>query len=106
MGELRFKDKKAFNQAVNRHVKPIIEKEKVKIVKDIWASIEPVISTCLYEAYGFGEVRQQKFFKYLKEHMLCLEEGYTVLEMYLRWCKDHNYSIYEVGQEDENGKTI
>lgn len=102
MAEIRFKSKKEFNKAVNKHIDTVLEERKQTVTKDVLTALIPIISTCMYEAYGFGEVRQAKFFKYFSEHMECIEKGYTALEMYEKWCQDHNYMLYEM--EDTNEK--
>jgi len=106
-GTMIFENVKEFNEAVNRKYKPLIEEEikkyqanleiaKREATKDALIMLLPIVSTALYEAYNFGEKRQEKFIEYFLTHMACINQGITDLEQYREFCKDQGYKYFNV----------
>ena len=96
-GSITFKNKHELKIEINKHLKPILAKAKEEITENIEAMLIPIISTCLNEAFGMGEVRQDKFMKLFDTHMECLNDGVTSLDQYEEWCIDKGYKFYKKG---------
>lgn len=105
--QIVFRNKKEFNQAVNRKFKPLINEEikkyhanleqaKIKATEDALMFILPLCCTVLNEVYGFGSKRQEKFIEYFIKHMECLEEGVTDIEQYKEYCKENRVKFFDV----------
>lgn len=115
-GRLIFDDIKDLNTEINRRIKPKVDKAieeyhsmlesevgKVKVQATLDAStlMLPIISTCLYEAYGFGVKRIEKFVEYFNKHLECINDGITTPDQYQEWCKEQGYKCLIVEAEDE-----
>lgn len=114
--QIVFKDKHAFLQEINKRFKPLIdeeivkynatmakeiEKAKIEATKEAMMLILPMSCNALYEAYGIGEKRMEKFLEYFKIHLECLNKGVTDLNDYAKWCEDNKIKFFDV-MEVEN----
>ena len=101
-----FRNKKEFNAAVNKKIKPLInaeiekyhknlEQAKIDATNEALVLLLPIVCTSLYEAFGFAEVRQDKFLDYFSIHMQCIEDGVTSLDQYQQWCQDNNVRYFK-----------
>lgn len=99
-GEIHFKNQAELSAETKRRVDLLIKKETDKIqdklMKTVMLLMLPISCTALYEAYGFAEVRQQKFIDYFIKHMSCINEGIVNLEQYKEFCKDQGYKYFDV----------
>lgn len=99
-GEIHFKNMAELNAETNRRIKLILEKEikkyKQAATKEALILLLPLVCTALYEAYGFGEKRQEKFINYFQMHMECINDGITELEQYRAWCVEQGYKYFDV----------
>ncbi|MBP1924614.1 hypothetical protein J2Z76_000467 [Sedimentibacter acidaminivorans] len=101
-----FNNKKEFNEAVNKKFKPLInaeveklhaayakemEEAKIQATMDASTMMLPLIATSLYEAYGFGQKRIEKFIEYFNKHLECIGDGITSADQYEDWCKEKGY---------------
>jgi hypothetical protein len=110
-----FNNKKEFNEAVNKKFKPLINAEVVKLQAAYAKEIEgvkaqatldastmllPMIATSLYEAYGFGQKRIERFVEYFNKHLECISDGVTTADQYEDWCKEKGYDCLIMEAED------
>lgn len=108
-----FRNKKEFNEAVNKKFKPLInaeiekyhnnlEQAKIKSTKEALILLLPIACTAIHEAYGFAEKRQEKFIEYFTTHMQCINDGITDIQQYKDWCIENKIKYFEVVEiEDE-----
>ena len=73
-----------------------IEKAKIEATKEAMMLILPMSCNTLYEAYGIGEKRMEKFLEYFKIHLECLNKGITDLNDYAKWCEDNKIKFFDV----------
>lgn len=106
-GQIIFDNIKDLNEEINRKYKPKIDAaireyhETLKVAKreatkDALILLLPIGCTALYEAYGFGEKRQDRFIEYFSTHMECIDKGITEIEQYREWCKEQGYKYFDV----------
>lgn len=106
-GQIIFDSTLDLTQEINRRVQPLIDKEiekyhanleqaKIEATKEALILLLPIACTSLYEAYGFGEVRQQKFIDYFVKHMECVNMGVTDLEQYREFCVEQGLKYFEM----------
>lgn len=106
-GNIIFPDMKNVTDFFNIKAKPMIEEaienyhskvEEVKqdATKEALILLLPIVCTSLYESYGFGEKRLQKFIEYFLIHMECINNGVTDLQQYKDFCKDQNWRFFDM----------
>jgi short-subunit dehydrogenase involved in D-alanine esterification of teichoic acids len=104
-----FKDRKEFNEAVNRKFKPLLDaeiekynatlKEEIKKIKmqELIETILPVISTTLYETYKFADKKQEPFMQKLVDNIQeCINQGIFDTEEYKEFCKQKNKRYFDM----------
>ena len=90
--ELNLKTK----ELVRKEVAKLIDEAKRKSTEEALTLILPMACNALYECYGFGEKRLEKFIDQFMLHMECLQDGVTGLDDYAKWCKDQGYKFIDV----------
>ena len=116
---IRTKDKKIIYDSIkevsedfNRRAKPMIdeaiadyhkklEQAKQESTKEALILLLPIVCTSLYEAYNFGEVRQQKFIDYFVRHMECINLGVTDIEQYREFCVEQGLKFFDIEGVEE-----
>lgn len=103
-GEIHFKSQAELSIETKKRVETLIDKElekvKLQATKDAGNIMLPVIATALYEAYGFGIKRIEKFVEYFNKHIECINDGVTTAEQYEEWCKEQGYKCLIVEAEE------
>lgn len=114
-GRLIFDDVKDLNKEIQRRIKPQVDEaikkyneslaEEIKKVKeqatiDAGTLMLPIIATALYEAYGFGEKRLEKFVEYFNKHLECINDGVTTADQYEDWCREQGYDCLIMEAEE------
>lgn len=103
-GEIHFKNKAELSIETKKRVEYLIKQEMEKIriqaTKDAGTLMLPLIASALYEAYGFGEKRLEKFVEYFNKHLECLNDGIITVDQYEQWCKDQGYKCLIVEAEE------
>lgn len=115
-GRLIFDNTKDLTTEINRRIRPQLNAEIDKLHKtydeqiakvkeqatvDASTMMLPIIATSLYEAYGFGYKRIEKFVEYFNKHLECINDGITTADQYVDWCKEQGYKCLIVEAEDE-----
>lgn len=103
-GNIIFENQAELAVETKRRVKFLIDKEieqvKEQATKDACTLMLPVIATCLYEAFGFGLKRFEKFAEYFDKHLSCISDGITTADQYEAWCKEQGYKCLIVEAEE------
>lgn len=104
-GEIHFKNQAELSAETKRRVDLLIKKETDKIqdklMKTVMLLMLPISCTALYEGYGFGEKRLEKFIEYFHTHMECINQGVTDLDQYKKFCEDQRWKYFEVMEVEE-----
>ncbi len=116
-GNLIFENAADLNKEIQRKIQPKIDKAieeyhekynaaveqaKTDATRNALLMIYPIACNAIYEAYGIGAKRMDKFLEYFSRHLECLNMGVTDLEDYKKWCEDSGIRFHEVVEvEDE-----
>lgn len=105
-GKIIFDNTLELNRTIKQKIKPMIAditaQAKQEATKEALQLMFPIACNALYEAYGFGQKRQEQFLKYFNIHLQCLDEGVTTLDDYEKWCKDSKIKTFKT-LEEKNG---
>lgn len=108
-GQIIFKNRAEFNAEVNKHFKPLIEKEvsskvqqaKDEAVKQVMNLMLPVLTTSLFNAYGYEESEQEPCIKqFIKNMNECTEENIFEWDEYREFCEKKGKKYFEMEIEE------
>lgn len=104
-GNIIFKNQAELNTETNRRIDLILEKKaieyKAEATERAMTLLLPIIGTVLYETFGFGQKRLDRFAEGFDKHLECIEEEVLTLEQYQNWCKEQGYACLIVGGKNE-----
>ncbi len=116
-GNLIFENAADLNKEIQRKIQPKIDKAieeyhekyntaveqaKTDATKEALLMIYPIACNAIYEAYGIGAKRMDKFLEYFSRHLECLNSGVTDVDDYKKWCEDEKIKYFDVVEvEDE-----
>ncbi len=79
-----------------------VEQAKTDATRNALLMIYPIACNSIYEAYGIGTKRMDKFLEYFSRHLECLNSGVTDVDDYKKWCEDEKIKYFDVVEvEDE-----
>lgn len=78
-----------------------IEQAKIDAAKHVASLLVPLVINAMYEAYGIGPKRAEKFIEYFNRHIECVNEGVLNYNDYENWCKEMGYKFIKMEDEDE-----
>jgi hypothetical protein len=107
-GNIIFKNRAELNlitkQKVYETIQDALKKAKQDATREAIELLIPIACTAIYEAYGFGEKRQEAFLEYMGRHLECIQDGVTTIDQYEDWCKDNKIKYFKVAEVEHEIK--
>lgn len=109
-GQIIFKNRAEFNAEVNRHFKPLIAAEvskkvqqaKDEAVKQVMNLMLPVLTTSIFETYGFEDDKQELCIRqFIKNMNECTEENIFEWDEYREFCEKKGKRYFDIMEVEE-----